>query len=75
MGIDLATLRRKKGLSLTEISRDTKIGVGYLDAIERGQFTKLPGGIYSTSYIRQYARAIDCDETGILDFYRACAAS
>ena len=34
-----------------------------------GTFGKLPGGIYNTSYIQQYARAIDYDETAILAFY------
>lgn len=56
-----------------EISNQTKIGVAYLEAIEQGQFGKLPGGIYSTSYIRQYARAIQCDEAHLLDCYYASA--
>jgi len=71
--LDLAGLRQQKGISLGEIAQETKIRVGYLDAIERGQFTKLPGGIYNISYIRQYARAIDCDEQPLLDHYRAAA--
>ena len=68
--MDLAGLRRQKGLSLAEIAGQTKIGVNYLEAIERGLFSKLPGGIYSSSYIRQYARAIECDEDRLLDCYR-----
>jgi len=68
--LDLAGLRRQKGLSLAEIAGQTKIGVNYLEAIERGLFSKLPGGIYSSSYIRQYARAIECDEDRLLDCYR-----
>jgi cytoskeleton protein RodZ len=69
---DLVTMRRKKGVSLQEISQATKIGVNYLRAIEDGDFAKLPGGIYSTSYIRQYARSIDCDEFELLErYYRA----
>ena len=51
---DLAMMRRRKGVSLQEISQATKIGVNYLRAIEVGEFAKLPGGIYSTSYIRYY---------------------
>jgi cytoskeletal protein RodZ len=41
-----------------------------LEAIERGDFRKLPGGIYDTNYIKQYARAIDYDESAILALYR-----
>jgi cytoskeletal protein RodZ len=66
---DLASLRKKKGISLGQIADDTKIGVRYLEVIERGQFTKLPGGIYNTSYIRQYARAIGFPEDELLAIY------
>lgn len=68
--LGLATIRRNRGISLEEISAATKIGVRSLDAIERGDFRKLPGGIYSTSYIRQYARAIDYDEALLIEFYQ-----
>ena len=66
---DLAALRHDKGISLHQIAEATKIGVRYLEAIEGGQFTKLPGGIYTVSYIRQYARAIEVSEEEVLDRY------
>ena len=65
----LSTIRRNRGVSLEEIANSTKISVRSLEAIERGDFRKLPGGIYSTSYIKQYARAIDYDAAIILDIY------
>src|ERR1051325_5966473 len=68
--LGLATIRRNRGISLEQIAQSTKISVRCLDAIERGEFRKLPGGIYNTSYIRQYARAIDYDESAILALYR-----
>ena len=67
--LGLATIRTNRGISLEQIAETTKIGVRSLKAIERGDFQKLPGGIYSTSYIRQYARAIDYDESALLEFY------
>jgi len=70
--LGLSTIRRNRGISLEQISDSTKISVRSLEAIERGDFAKLPGGIYTTSYIRQYARAIDYDESAILAcYYRA----
>jgi cytoskeletal protein RodZ len=66
---NLAALRHQKGISLHHIAEATKIGVRYLEAIEHGQFAKLPGGIYNISYIRQYARAIQVNEADILDCY------
>ena len=67
--LGLATIRRNRGISLEQIAESTKISVRSLEAIERGEFRKLPGGIYNTSYIRQYARAIDYDEGAILAVY------
>ncbi len=67
--LGLATIRRNRGISLQQIAESTKISVRSLEAIERGEFRKLPGGIYNTSYIRQYARAIDYDESAILAVY------
>jgi cytoskeletal protein RodZ len=67
--LGLATIRQNRGVSLKQIADSTKIGVRTLEAIESGDFRKLPGGIYNTSYIRQYARAIDYDESTLLEFY------
>ena len=63
---DLAAIRNRRGLSLAEIAATMKIRVAYLEAIENGNFEKLPGGVYTRSYIRQYAEAIDFEETTIL---------
>jgi cytoskeletal protein RodZ len=65
----LAEIRKSRGVSLEQISNATKITVRCLQAIENGEFKKLPGGIYNTSYIRQYARAIDLDESELLAYY------
>jgi cytoskeletal protein RodZ len=64
-----AAKRREKGISLHQIATATKISVRSLQAIEEGEFKKLPGGIYNTSYIRQYARAVDVDETELIAVY------
>jgi cytoskeleton protein RodZ len=67
--LGLATIRKNRGITLEQIAESTKISVRSLEAIEHGDFGKLPGGIYNTSYIRQYARAIDYDETILLKIY------
>src|SRR5579859_6876001 len=73
--LGLATRRRKSAISLEQISEATKIGMRSLQAIEAGEFEKLPGGIYSTSYIRQYAQAIGADEAQILALYYAATGT
>jgi cytoskeletal protein RodZ len=67
--LGLATIRKNRGITLEQIASLTKIGLRTLEAIEHGEFRKLPGGIYDTNYIRQYARAIDYDEEAILAEY------
>jgi len=71
---DLAALRNQKGISLHQIAATTKIGVRYLEAIEGGQFARLPGGIYNVSYIRQYARAVEINEGELLERYLQSAS-
>ncbi len=66
---DLVTVRRKKGVSLQDISQATRISVSYLQAIEDGEFARLPGGVYNVSYLRQYARAIDYNESELVEQY------
>ena len=66
---DLACLRKSKGVTLEKIAGDTKISLRYLQAIEEGRRCDLPGGVYNNSYVRQYARAIDYNETELLAFF------
>ncbi len=67
--ISLAALRHRKGISLNQIADVTKICVRYLEAIECGQFGKLPGGFYNVSYIRQYAKALETSGDELVERY------
>lgn len=62
--------RQERGISLETIAASTKLSVRHLEAIESGDFNRLPGGIYNTNYIKQYARAIEFDEGDLLAYYR-----
>lgn len=61
--------RERAGLTLQHIAENTKISVRFLHAIEAGNLEQLPGGIYTLSYLRQYAEAIGYDESKLLTFY------
>lgn len=69
-----AAVRESRGVALEKIARSTNINLNYLQAIERGEFEMLPGGVYNTSYIRQYAQAFDFDEEELLQAYRQTQA-
>src|SRR5512142_2683419 len=64
-GAELREARERKGVSLRQIAAATKISVGALEALERNDISKLPGGIFSRAFVRSYATEIglDPDET------------
>jgi Helix-turn-helix domain/RDD family len=58
---ELRRARMARGLSLTEISRRTRIGVGYLRKIDDGDLQGLPAGFYARAFVRAYADAVGLD--------------
>jgi len=69
--LELQRHRSRKGVSLQQIADTTKISIRFLRAIEAGEFAVLPGGLFSRSYIRQYADAVGYDAAALLDRYQA----
>lgn len=67
--LDLPRFRKVAGVSLEEIAQRTKISSRFLRAIEDERFDELPGGIFTTSYLRQYAAVIGYDEEALVAFY------
>lgn len=58
LGETLKAKREEQNLTLKEISDKTRIHIRYLQAIESGEFSRLPGELYAKSFVRQYARAL-----------------
>jgi cytoskeletal protein RodZ len=70
LGEELRRLREARGVSLTEISETTRIGTRFLKAIEGDNFSILPGGIFTRSFIRAYARYVGMDEEDAVQRYQ-----
>jgi cytoskeletal protein RodZ len=66
--------RLKRGISLPAIAEITKLSLRQLEAIEAGDFSRLPGGIYNISYIKQYAQAIGFQESELIAYYQEVCA-
>ena len=64
-GGKLRQARERRGISLRQIAASTKIAAGALDALEKNNISKLPGGIFSRAFVRSYAVEVglDPDET------------
>jgi transcriptional regulator with XRE-family HTH domain len=65
-GEHLRREREMRGVSLEEISAATKISIRFLQAIEDEELSKLPGGIFTRSFVRTYARYLGLDEERVL---------
>lgn len=57
-GSRLRQHRERLGVTLESIVQTTKIGRPLLTALERGDLSRWPGGIYRRSFLRDYARAV-----------------
>ena len=68
-GEQLRLAREARGISLREISEQTRISTRYLEAIEADDYKRLPGGIFNKSFIKAYAKHIGYDEKEALEAY------
>lgn len=60
-GGKLRQARERRGVSLRQISANTKISISVLEALERNDVSKLPGGIFSRAFVRSYAIEVGLD--------------
>jgi len=78
-GERLRRQRRHKNLSLTEVAASTKVGASHYAALERGDCSRWPGGVYNRAFIRAYAKAVglDPDETAseFAEYFESAPAS
>lgn len=60
-GGKLRDARERRGISLRQIANTTKISVAALEALERNDVSRLPGGIFSRAFVRSYATEVGLD--------------
>jgi cytoskeleton protein RodZ len=69
VGARLRAAREKRGVSLKQIANSTRISVMSLEALERSDLARLPGGIFTRSFVRAYAQEVGLDpDRTIQDF-------
>src|SRR5512135_1677705 len=57
----LRQAREARGMSLAQIAASTKISMMVLEALERNDVSRLPGGLFSRAFVRAYAREVGLD--------------
>lgn len=62
--------RLKQGLTLDEVSQSTKIKKDYLEAIEKGEYERLPASTFAQGFVRNYSQFLRLPEKEILPIFR-----
>jgi len=69
LGEKLKKLRGDFRMSLSEISKSTKIQVKYLEYLENGEYDKLPADVYVRGFLKSYAQYFNIDESTFIKLY------
>jgi cytoskeleton protein RodZ len=75
IGSRLRAAREAKGLTISDLADQTRVRVAALEAIEAGDFARLPEPIYVQSYLRAFAQAVGVPVEPVLDAFRRGAPS
>lgn len=68
-GARIRHAREARGVSLRQIADTTRISIRALEALERNDVARLPGGIFSRGFVRSYAAEVGMDpEQAVHDF-------
>ncbi len=68
-GTALREARERRGITLRQIADHTKISIASLEALERSDASRLPGGILARSFVRSYAAQVGLDPDATLDAF------
>lgn len=70
-GVLLRRARERRGLSMQDVARVTRISDKWLPALEEARLDHLPAPVFVSGYVRSYARVVGLDEGDLLDRYHA----
>lgn len=62
--------REFKGVSLEQLSMNTKISVEFLKKMEEDRFEELPKGAFVKGFLKSYARAVQLSENEVLSRFQ-----
>ncbi len=65
-GALLAAARESRRLSVADVARQLKLSPSQIDALECGDYRRLPGTVFVRGFIRNYARLLDLDAASLL---------
>jgi len=69
LGELLQEQRKGKNIDLDKAAKDVKIDIKYLQALENGDYGKLPMGIYGKSFLREYCSYLRLNYRDLIKIY------
>jgi len=66
LGEKLRNIRSNKRASLSDISRNTRIQIEYLEYLEQGAYDKLPADVYVKGFLKNFAEYLSVDEKDLI---------
>lgn len=70
IGQRLREARMQRGLSIDDVSRETKIRPSFLHAIEKGEYGELPSSAYASGFVANYAQYLGFSKKEALALFR-----
>ncbi len=74
VGEALKARREALGYTLPDLAANLRIRLNFLEAIEQGRWSDLPGHAYSTGFLRSYAQIVGLDPGAVLLRFKQDAA-
>lgn len=74
-GQELRGERERRGISLETLCARTKVNLRHFEALERGDYQALPGGVFRRGFVRAYLGSLGLEEAEWLPRFDASYAS
>ena len=71
LGEKLKKAREERGWSFDYVSRETNISGRYLEALEKEEFSSLPGEPYTLGFLKNYSEFLGLDSSECLSLFRS----
>ena len=71
VGSELRAARQRLGWALPDVANGLRIRLVYLEAIEEGRLSALPGNAYAVGFVRTYATSLGLDPDEVARRFRA----
>ena len=71
IGEYLKNTRTAKKFSIEDVAEATGIRAQYLDALEKGEYSKIPGDVFIKGFIRNYGNYLGLDGNDLVEQYKS----